>query len=104
VAGQEKTTRSLPIKTGALPSDRVVFVANAASNNSVTSSISISDMFANTANLSANLVNLRVVSSLGTPANSTSTNVAAGSMWTDGNYIYFATSNNFVKRVAGLVF
>ena len=101
MAGEEKTTRNLPIKTSAQTSDRVVFVSNAASSNSNTATITISDLFANTSNLSANLVNLRVVSSLGTPANSAALNVESGVIWSDGTYLYYTTSNNHVKRVLG---
>lgn len=35
-----------------------------------------------------------------TPSNSVSTTIPAGQFWTDGAYIYVATSNNSVKRVA----
>lgn len=101
MAGEEKTTRDLPVKTYANSSDRVVFVSNAASANSNTATITISDLFANTSNLSANLVGLRVVSSLGSPANSSALNVASGVIWSDGTYLYYTTANNHVKRVLG---
>lgn len=101
MAGEEKTTRSLPIKTSAQASDRVVFVSNAASANSNTATIAISDLLLNTSNASANLVGLRIVSPLGTPANSAALNVDSGVIWSDGTYLYYTTSNNHVKRVLG---
>jgi hypothetical protein len=101
VAGEEKTTRNLPIKTSAKASDRVVFVSNAASDTSNTATIAISDLFLNTDNVTANLVGLRVISPLGTPANSAALNVDSGVIWSDGTYLYYTTSNNHVKRVLG---
>jgi hypothetical protein len=35
-----------------------------------------------------------------TPANSTAASVVFGETWTDGDYLYVATSNTTVKRVA----
>jgi hypothetical protein len=104
VAGAEKTTSNLPIKTSANASDRVVFIANAASANSNTATIAILDMLTNTPNLSINVTQLQVVSSLGSPANSSVSVVPAGVIWTDGTYLYYSTANNFVKRVTGADF
>lgn len=49
------------------------------------------------ANVTSNVV---VLTSNAVPANSTNFVGKAGSLWSDGNYVYFATSNTTVKRTA----
>lgn len=104
MADQEKKTSELVIRTGAAVTDRLIFLSNVAASNVKTSTITVQNFFANTPNLQINVEQLKVVSSLGTPANSTSTNVAAGVIWTDGTYLYFSSANNVVKRVTGNLF
>lgn len=63
--------------------------------------VDIQDVLSNTAaNLYAVFTDLRVVSLLGTPANSTSNAAPMGTVWTDSNYLYVATSNTVVKRIS----
>lgn len=50
----------------------------------------------NTYNLSANTL---IVRNSATPANSTA-NVVQGTIWYDSTYLYVATANNVIKRIA----
>ena len=65
--------------------DRLVLVANASGNASLVT-IATTNIY----------TNIQVAN---TPANSSIT-VTQGYFFTDGNYIYVATANNSVKRVA----
>lgn len=104
MAAQEQKTKELPVRTSANTSDKLVFVSNYSSNataNSNSALIGVGELFSNTANLFINVQTLRVVSNLGTPANSTAANVQSGVLWSDGTYLYYSTANNHVKRVSG---
>ncbi len=66
--------------------------------NSVTSNVRVLVVSDDTTRLiSANQIPMTIGA---TPANSSATTIASGLSWTDGNYLYVATSNNVVKRVA----
>jgi hypothetical protein len=53
-----------------------------------------------TRNLTVANNNLIIAQAHGTPANSTSTTITAGSVFWDANYLYVATATNIVKRAA----
>lgn len=100
MADNAKKASELPRASTLIGNDHIVVlsnvVINATSNaitNSVTKIISYENLLANvrTSNL--------VLTYNTTPANST-VNTTAGSLWSDGSYIYYATSANTIKRVA----
>jgi hypothetical protein len=74
------------VKNFADSSDKVVAWSLVSNSDVITP---VSNLFAN-----ADLIIKNV-----TPANSTA-NVVGGSIWSDGNYIYYAVSNNSIKRAA----
>jgi hypothetical protein len=63
--------------------------------NSVTNTYIVNTAVLFATNAAAKLLNHRT----DTPANSTGTTCAPGEVWSDGNYVYFATANNVCKRV-----
>jgi hypothetical protein len=81
MAAQERSVIDLSVANSAAVTDKVVAVVANSSGNSVTV-----------------LLPVGYVPTGNTPANSTSTVVTKGASWSDGNYIYVATSNNVVKR------
>jgi hypothetical protein len=81
-------TRSQPI-----PNTYIVNLSVTFSNANFSISLSPSQ-FLSTNNL--------IVSNNSTPANSISTVIKQGSIWSDGTYFYYATSNNHVKRMGSL--
>jgi len=100
MADNAKKASELPRAAVLIGNDHIValsnVVINATSNaitNSVTKIISYENLMANvrTSNL--------VLTYNSTPANSTA-NTVAGALWSDGNYIYYSTSANTIKRVA----
>lgn len=82
-----RRTVDLPIKTGvAAQSDRLVFIYTAASNTiAQTATIAVSDLHSNL---------------IADPANSSVTLVAQGTLLFSNGYLYFATANNHLKRIA----
>jgi hypothetical protein len=77
-------------------------VADGSDGVIVHSSVSNGDFQTPVANLFVNTVikTINVIlSNNSTPANSTA-NVVAGSLWSDGTFIYFAPTNNVIKRVS----
>src|ERR1700722_11464682 len=77
-------------------------VADGSDRVIVTSAISNGDFQTPVANLFVNTVMKTinvVLSNNSTPANSTA-NAVAGSLWSDGTYIYYASSNNVIKHVS----
>jgi len=78
-------------KNNADGTDQVVAVSNVSGGDFL---IPVSNLFSNTTLWANNLV----LKQNNTPANSTA-NVIGGSIWSDGTYIYVATSNNTIKRV-----
>lgn len=65
---------------------------------SILGNVSNNDLIlANNKTLSANTL---IVRSTITPANSSAVAVSKGTIFFDSNYLYIATSNNFVKRVS----
>lgn len=91
---EEKRVPALPVKAGLVATDRVLVVANA-TGNAQTALVTVSGLFHNTSGLYGH-----VLVAANTPANSTAVTTTAGSCWTDGNYLYVATSANHAKRVA----
>jgi hypothetical protein len=76
--------------------DRVVIVSYSGPNT-VTATIDVANLFANTnVPIAANTLTLKEKV---TPANSAIT-TGQGHIWFDDNFIYCATSNNVVKRAA----
>ena len=71
----------------------VVVAYSVVSNNDVL--VPVSNLYTNTVLMSANLVLMQN----NTPANSTA-NTLQHSLWSDGSFIYYAVSNNVIKRVA----
>jgi hypothetical protein len=101
VADSTKKTSELPVKTSANTSDKILFVYNAA--NSVTAQtaiITLANLLANTPNLQIRAANLGFTNTISDPANSTALNVGAGTLLFSDAYLYFATGNNVLKRVA----
>jgi hypothetical protein len=92
VAERFRKTSECPVANSVTPSDRVVVYANT-SGTPNTFTVSIGNLFGNS---SANVV----IQTIAAPANSTVTTVRAGTLLTDGSYLYVATSNNVLKRVA----
>lgn len=100
MADNAKKSSELPRATTLTGNDHVVVLANTVINatsnaitNSVTKIISYENLMANvrTSNL--------VLTKNSTPANG-SINTVAGSIWSDGDYIYYSSSANTTKRVA----
>lgn len=63
---------------------------NPFSGQANTYKISITNLFSNSA----------VIQTISTPANGSALTVTGGSIFTDGNFLYVATSNNITKKVA----
>lgn len=100
MADNAKKSSELPRATVLIGNDHIVVLSNTTLNatsnaiiNCTTKIISYDNLFANvkTSNL--------VLTYNTTPANST-VNTVAGSLWSDGSYIYYSTSANTIKRVA----
>lgn len=88
------TIPNLPTTSNPQPGDwLVVEHTEPNSNTSNTCKVSISDVFNYVGVLSIPVTNV-------SPANSTSLVVSKNTIWSDGNYIYVATANSFVKRAA----
>jgi hypothetical protein len=93
MSGNNSTRLSqLQPKLYADASDQLVAYSNISSNDVL---ISVSNLYYNT----TLYVNKVVLLQNNTPANS-SINSITNNIWSDGNYIYVATGNNSVKRVA----
>jgi len=86
-----KKTSELATTNNAVAIDRIIILKDPTGTPS-TRTISVSDLLGNSA---ANVVIRQV-----TPANSTSLTVKAGTLFFDNTYLYVATSNNNIKRVA----
>jgi len=86
-----KKTSELPTTNNAVANDRIVILKDPAGTPS-TRTIKVSDLLGNSA---ANVVVQQT-----TPANSTALTVKAGTIFYDNSYLYVATSNNNIKRVA----
>lgn len=85
---QEKVVSELP-QVQALSSDLVVVVvANSAASPAITYTTGLTS------------ISSLPLASGNTPANSTALTVPRGTVWTDGSYLYVATSDNVLKRVA----
>lgn len=93
MAAQENKTSDLLVRTSVAKTDRIVMLQNPGTANSKTITISVENLFGNTANLQ--------ISSLGTPANSNALTVKAGVSWIANGVFYYSDTDNHVKRVAG---
>jgi hypothetical protein len=82
----------LQVKNNADGSDQIVAYSNISGNVVITP---VSNLYANTL-LTANQV---LLLQNNTPANSTA-NTLGKTFWSDGSYLYYAVSNNVIKRVA----
>lgn len=105
MADRSKKITELTAATSVAANDLILIVDKHSSATATTKSANVSVLFgnvaanvtlSNTAVLSTNNMVLRDNS---TPANSTIT-VGQGKIWADASYIYVATANNTVKRVA----
>lgn len=85
-----KKTSELPTTNSAVGSDRLVILKDP-SGNASTRTITLTNLLGNS---SANVVIVKQ-----TPSNSTIT-VKEGTMLYDANYLYIATANNVLKRIA----
>lgn len=90
MSGQEKAVSEVSLANSALVTADARVLMVVSSNPSASPAV-----FDTTVLVPANTIPLTVGS---TPANSTSMTITKGRTWTDGNYIYVATSNNVVKR------
>jgi hypothetical protein len=88
---QTKLSQLQP-KSVAAGTDQVVMYSNTSANDVLTP---VSNLYANTLLTAANLV----ITQNNTPANSTQP-VIPGQIWADNYYLYFATSNTTIVRVA----
>jgi hypothetical protein len=96
MADETKLTSQLTIKTGMASGDRVVIVSYSGPNT-VTATIDVANLFANTnVPIAANTLTLKELS---TPANSAVTSLP-GHIWFDSGFIYVTTANNVTKRCA----
>jgi hypothetical protein len=86
-----KKTSELPTTNNAVANDRIIILKDP-DGTPLTRTIKVSDLLGNS---TANVVVQRA-----TPANSTVLTVKAGTMFFDNTYLYVATSNNNIKRVA----
>ena len=93
------------VKTSEIPSvnsvstaDKVILVTDV-SSSPVTKTTTVGTLFSNTANLQV-IAKTLIINNTATPSNSTATTIQGGTVFFDNNYIYIATSNNIVKRVA----
>lgn len=71
-------------------SNTTVNATSGAITNAETKIVKMSNFFSNVQTLQLAVGNA--------PANSTA-NVVSGQFWTDGDYLYYATANNTIKRV-----
>jgi len=92
-ANNSTALSKLQPKNNADGSDQVVAFSTVSSNSDVL--IPVSNLYTNTTLIANNLV----IMQNNTPANS-SANAVPKTIWSDGNYIYVAISNNSIKRVA----
>lgn len=91
-------TSELPVVNSVSGNDKIVVLSNT-SSSPVTSVITVNTLFSNTANLQV-VAKTLIINNTATPSNSTATTIQSGTVFFDNNFIYIATSNNFVKRVA----
>ncbi len=105
MVNQGRTTSQLPVKMAANSvSDRLVFIyAPGDANTAQTATISISNLFSTTPNLSINAASMVVANVViglyaHDPANSASLTIAANTVFFTANYGYVATAPNHVKR------
>lgn len=91
------TPDQLPSVNGAAKTDILILTIDPSANANVVQ-ITLDKMFSNTTDLTVK-ANTLIVSLGSTPANST-TNVTSRSVWFDNSYVYFALSNNVIKRIA----
>jgi hypothetical protein len=110
MVNQSRTTSQLPQKTSCYDSnDSIVFVygadtANTSNSVAQTATISVNN-FLNQPNLSITAgvliaANLQINSTSSDPTTSSSLEIVQGTVWVTNSYLYVATQNNFVQRVA----
>lgn len=96
MANEAKHITELP-EVESLPLDSVFIVETNTSGNSVTSQISMENLFSNSnLDLVANTIATEIQS---TPTNSTPT-VTKGTIYSDGTYLYVAVDTDQLMRVA----
>lgn len=105
MADRSKKISELAVATSVAANDLMLIVDKHSSNTATTKAANVSVLFGNVStnvtlsNTSVLSTNNMVLRDNSTPANSTIT-VAQGKIWADASYIYVATANNTVKRVA----
>jgi hypothetical protein len=93
MADNAKRTCDLPIANSANTSDRLLILQNANSATSnTTATITVQNFFSNSVGVPCAVIN--------SPSNSIALTITGGSIYTDGNFLYVAVSNNVLKRVA----
>ena len=93
---QGKRIMDVNIQTSVDPTDTVIVVYNAANTTTAqTSQITVQNLFANIISSGFALTDIRA-----DPIHSTSLAIAGGQVFVSNNFLYIATSNNFIKRVA----
>ena len=99
MADQSKTTAQLPVKSAAnSANDFVIFMFGSNTSAAQTALVSISNIFANTPNLTIRPANLQMNIISSSPANSASLTIAQGTLFFDTQFGYFVTSSNHIKR------
>lgn len=89
MANESRKTSELPLANSAQLADRVLILKDPTGNTS-TRTISVLDLFGNTA--------ANVVLQSNTPANSSIT-IKKGTIFFDSTYLYIATDNNLLQRI-----
>ncbi len=105
MANEAKQYGDFPERTSAQANDLFLVCRNPEANANLVS-VSVANFFGNSMPANVALSNTAVFSAntqlnrkLSTPANSTIT-VTQGTWWFDADYLYVATANNTLKRVA----
>jgi hypothetical protein len=92
LASTQTKLSQLSQKNNADATDQVVMYSNVSSNDVI---VAVSNLYTNT----LLMANQLIIMQNSTPANS-SANVTPYTLWSDGSYIYYATSANSITRVA----
>jgi hypothetical protein len=112
MATESKKTSDLPVETTIRSADRIVLLSDPSGVPS-TATLSYSNFFANVAvtakfggNTTLNVATANTLSTYSLKVTRKSTPIASGdaetegTIWFDNTYLYIATANNVIKRVA----
>lgn len=94
MANEAKTVNALPVANSLSTTDVILCMRSPTANTAQTVQLTLGKLFSNCANI--------VCRTVTAPANSTAMNVASGTFVHDGSFLYLATANNVLKKVAAL--